>query len=100
MDAILRGLWTAAVNWIVALLAAAFGLVAMTGCQEGGSMADTLNFLQEGKARGHLVVTSDGQVGGGIATNVYGGAADASISFDGDIDFADSVRHVTVPDGG
>ena len=80
------------------ILAAILMLLGLTaGCSEGGSMADTLTFLQQGKARGHLVVTSDGQVGGGISTNVYGGAADASVSFDGDIDFADSVRHVSDP---
>jgi hypothetical protein len=65
------------------------------GCKTQSQTDNTLRFLQEGKARGHLVVTSQGQVAAGQKLEFYAGAGHATVSFDGDIDFADRVRHIS-----
>jgi hypothetical protein len=83
--------WT---TWIVILLAGSFlGLIG--GCADQQKNQNVLTFLQEGKAEGHLVVTSNAVAGGELYQGFRLGADDMSVGFDGSIDFADNVRHVT-----
>lgn len=49
----------------------------------------TMTALKEGKARGHLSVTTGGKLGAEWGTRVTLGPMDTSLSFDGDVDYAD-----------
>jgi hypothetical protein len=71
----------------------------ISGCNEPQKNHAALVFLQEGKARGHCVITYDGKLGGEFREGFYFGAGAMSVSFDGDIDYSDSVRHVSEPFG-
>lgn len=65
------------------------------GCKNQQSYEQTMTFLQQGKARGHLTVTSDGRFGGTIENAFTFGASKSVMSFDGDVNFSDQVRHVS-----
>jgi len=91
MEWLTRGVWLAIGNAILAFVLGVLGL----GCQNQQTYDQTLATLQQGKARGHLVVTTDGKLGFGASQTFFGGANAGSLSFDGDVDFADSVRHVS-----
>lgn len=92
----LRSISTVGVSLLLAYLSSC-----VAGCGDNVSVGEQMELLQQGKARGHLVVTSDGRVGGGFQNYFVFGAGQASLSFDGDVDFADTVRHndnVLLPD--
>ena len=57
------------------------------GCESVEQNQNIMRFLQTGKARGHLVVTSDGAVKAGMRNEFFAGADGTTISFDGNIDF-------------
>ncbi len=80
-------------NWLLILVAGS--LLGMFGCADQQKQQSAMSFLQQGKARGHLVLTSDAQANAELYQGVRGGPNKTSISFDGDIDYADRVRHVT-----
>lgn len=65
------------------------------GCQDVTQQQNVLQFLQEAKAEGHLVLTSDGTLKAGMRQEFFAGADGTTIAFDGGIDFADRVRHVS-----
>lgn len=92
----LRDVWD--VFLITMIGAAVCVLVASMGCSSQQKTEDVLLILQEGKAQGHLVITTDGRLSVGQTTAFFAGANAASVSFDGDIDFGDSTRHVSGPD--
>lgn len=88
---------------VAVFIAAAFPSCAMMGCKDELQHQNTLEFLQQGKARGHLVITTTGALSAGMRTVFFAGADETAVSFDGDVDFADSVRHLggaLLPDGG
>lgn len=60
----------------------------LTGCSDAQQNQNTLTFLQQGKAKGHAVVTTD--AGGEFSmTNAFRlGASGTTVSFDGNIDFS------------
>lgn len=82
------GLW-----WPLGLLLPFLG-----GCQDMAQQQNVLQFLQESKAEGHLVLTSNGALKFGARQEFFAGADGTTISFDGSIDFADRVRNVTIPE--
>lgn len=75
------------------------GCLLNAGCADQQKFAQSMTFLQEGKARGHLVLTSDARLAGTVETTFSGGANKSALSFDGDVNFADTVRHVTEQSG-
>lgn len=76
--------------WLVALL-----LPFLAGCQDVAQQQNVLQFLQQAKAEGHLVLTSSGVLKAGMRQEFFAGADGTTISFDGSIDFADRLRHVS-----
>lgn len=68
-------------------------LAALPGCKNPETVRDTLLVLQQGKARGHITMTTDARVSVSQAIHFGIGPEHSSISFDGDVDFGDSVRH-------
>ena len=78
---------------ILAILFGVFLLGNITGCESMDQTTNTMKFLQEAKAEGHLVVTTDAALSAGMTTEFFTGAHKAALSFDGSIDFADRVRH-------
>ena len=59
------------------------------GCKTPEETTATLEMLRQAKARGHLVVASDGAVEVGQSTSFFLGARGTRIMFDGDIDFTE-----------
>ena len=82
-------------QWILGILLAVFLLGNVTGCETADQTTNTMRFLQEAKAEGHLVVTTDAALSAGMTTEFFAGARKAALSFDGSIDFADRARHVS-----
>ncbi len=65
-------------------------LLASSGCAQGDrlSAADTVQMLKDAGARGHLVITTGGSpLSAGQKLVFFLGPEDASLSFDGDVDF-------------
>ena len=79
--------------WLWVVLGLLFG--ANVGCQDVQQQQNVMQFLQEAKAEGHLVMTSDGALKAGMRQEFFAGADGTTISFDGSIDFADRARNVT-----
>ncbi len=59
-------------------------------CASPDKTTTALALLQEGNARGHLVMTTSAALSVGTQTDFYVGARGTKISFDGDIDFRDA----------
>jgi hypothetical protein len=70
--------------------AAVLFCVFILGCASQDKTLTALAVLQEGKARGHLVLTTSAGVSVGTQTEFFLGARGTQISFDGDINFADA----------
>ncbi len=69
-----------------------FGSVTLchvAGCDHR-NVQDLFAALQQGKARGHLVLTTSGVVTAGTQTEFFVGLRGTSLTFDGNIDFADA----------
>lgn len=62
-------------------------LISVVGCKTAKQNDITLNFLQKGKARGNLIVTTDAAGEFAIENRFRLGAAGTRIAFDGAIDF-------------
>lgn len=58
------------------------------GCKTPDRTAATLATLQEGKARGHIVLVTPGSISAGQQTEFFFGARGSTLSFDGDVDFS------------
>jgi hypothetical protein len=61
-----------------------------SGCSTQDKTTAVLSVLEEGKARGHLVLTTSGAVSVGVQQDFYLGAKGTTLSFDGDIDFREA----------
>ena len=61
--------------------------IELPGCQDATQNQNVLTFLEKGGARGHLTVTSDAGLSGGMTTEFFGGARGTRVAFDGDIDY-------------
>lgn len=72
------------------VIALCISACALTGCANDQKTDAMLLTLQEGKARGHLVFTTNGQVGAQQTTTFAIGATGSHMSFDGDVNFADA----------
>ena len=83
------------VKYLLIVLFGAFLLGNITGCEEPDRTAAALTFLQEAKAEGNLVLTSEPVAAAGMDNRFYFGADKTTLAFDGSIDFADRVRHVS-----
>lgn len=87
--------------WKTVLAGLSTGLIGIgscfggVGCSNAEKFAQSLTFLQQGKAEGEITLVTDGRVGGSMETNFSGGMNKSTLSFHGKIDFADSVRHVS-----
>ncbi len=58
------------------------------GCADAESAQVTLDRLERGGARGHLILTAGGPPGVGASNHFYLGTPSATLAFDGDIDFS------------
>ena len=63
-------------------------LLTITSCKSAEQNQNTMEFLERGNFRGHLVVTTGGKIGGGMKTEFYGGTVDSAISAEGEADFS------------
>ena len=72
-------------------------LSCLTGCSQERDPNDTLRLLQQGKAEGHLVLSTDGRIGVGATQEFFLGPIHSGLAFDGSVDFADRVRNVDPP---
>ena len=61
-----------------------------TGCKSQDSTMLALATLQEGKARGHISLTTGGAFSAGQQTEFFLGARNTHFAFDGDINFAEA----------
>ena len=75
--------------WLFLAAAMAFTLF---GCNDPNSMEMTLQALERGKARGQLVLTTDGRVSVNQEINFGIGAAGSRLGFSGNIDFSDKLK--------
>ena len=57
------------------------------GCSDPVKQANTLEMLQQGKAKGNLVLTTDGRVSVGQSTTFWLGGDGTAVSFTGEIDY-------------
>lgn len=95
-----KALLDALFGWVAMLLdlllgGSVLGLVVvgaclMSGCRSTDQTAAVMQTLQQGKAEGHLVLTTPGAVSVGERTEFFIGAMGTSLSFDGEIDFSDA----------
>lgn len=69
------------------------------GCKSPDQTHVLLTTLAEGKARGHLVVTTGGQASAGQTVEFFLGAKGSTASFDGDINFAEADFSSVKPQG-
>lgn len=74
---------------IVACLAFA---CASAGCADENQMETTLRALERGKARGQLILTSDGRVSIDQQVSFGFGARGATLAFSGKIDFSNKLN--------
>jgi len=66
------------------------------GCASKAPDAETmLTMLQQGKFSGNVTATSDGRASVSQSLHFGIGAEHSSFAFDGHLDFADTVRHVS-----
>lgn len=80
----------------IGIVAAVFFLALSAGCSQQGTR-DTLTYLERGRARGHLNLTTDAKLGGTFTgPGLFFGPQQASVAFDGDINFGDHVGDETV----
>jgi hypothetical protein len=70
-------------------------LLACAGCKSPEGVENTLKILQQGKAKGSLILSSDGRVSAAQTLDFSFGPQKSMLAFEGKIDFADDVRHVT-----
>lgn len=77
---------------------AGLAFAVLVGCKNQQQNQNVMTFLKDGKANGHLVIAGTPKIHAGASTDFYFGA-DLNVAFDGNIDFADSVRHVGPIDG-
>lgn len=74
------------------LLTAVLACLAFAGCADENQMETTLRALERGKARGQLILTSDGRVSIDQQVSFGFGARGATLAFSGDIDFSDKLN--------
>lgn len=65
-------------------------LVVCSGCASVDRTGAVMQTLQQGKAKGHLVLTTPGAVSVGMQNEWFIGARGSTLAFDGDIDFSDA----------
>lgn len=68
------------------------------GCSSLEKTHGIMAALERGKAKGHLVLTTDGSVHLGYDQSVYAGLRKTTLSFNGDIDFSDVEEPTPLPD--
>ena len=80
-------------NWKLWLVGAAMTLAmgsCLAGCQSQDQTAQILDALRQGKARGHLVLVTNGELAAGITNKVFFGPTSTTLSFDGNINYGDT----------
>ncbi len=84
-------------SFILAVLAAVFGFGLLGGCSDQAQNDNVMQFLREAGADGHLSLSTGGSpIAAGMKQVFFLGPENATLSFDGKIDFA---RPVTIDNG-
>lgn len=79
-----------AINAVIVAFIACVSLGHLVGCESADKTVAVLGVLQQGQARGHLVVTTSAALSAGLTNEFFFGAKDTSLTFDGNIDFGDA----------
>ena len=75
-------------KWILVVLAGWVLVGGMLGCESSQQFDQTMKFLEDGNAEGHVVVTTGGSpLQAGMKQTFFLGPENCALSFDGNIDF-------------